>query len=313
LEWVRSRKGDYLGDLALVWYPLKDGVVWEQCVNTDPTLVAVLVVPREREDTKEVSEAGKGKARYTATARPDPRRREPSAAERSDSARASEYLKRYYNGLLITRFDTWYTSRTTPAEDELSPFAESNFDVRLWRRFLAQQRLRAGQKVEVIGSEYNGRAAVFVGSVHRVASVCLCACSPSGDTESVEVDLRCLDPRFEIGDAVRTVPSFKGAEIRSGIVSKVDDWRVLDAEEHRRQREQFVRLYWRRSRMPAIADREIGTVDPIVVWPGDDVDLNGVAKIDVHVVDPRTGMQVSVRAYVRVRVCIEVCSSLQAT
>jgi hypothetical protein len=272
--------------------------VWEQCANTDPNLVTVLVVPREREVSKELSSAGK--ARYTDTSRPDPRRREPTAAELSDSARGAEYLKRYYNGLLITRFDTRHTSRTTPAEDELSPFAEANFDVRLWRRFLAQQRLRSGQKVEIVGSEYNGMAAVFVGSVHRAASVCLCARSPAEDTESVEVDLRCLEPRFEVGDVVRTVPSFKGAEIHSGIVSRVDDWRVLDVEEHRRQREQFEKLYWRRFRMPAIADRGrgVGSVDPIVVWPGDDVDINGVAKIDVQFIDPRTGIQVSARTYI---------------
>jgi hypothetical protein len=298
LEWVRSSKGDYAGDLALVWYPLKDGAVWEQCANTEPTLVTVLVVPREREDTKGESDAGK--ARYTATSRPDPRRREPTAAELSDSARGAEYRKRYYNGLLITRFDTRHTSRTTPAEEELSPFAESNFDVRLWRRFLAQQRLRAGQKVEIVGSEYNMMAAVFVGGIHRTANVCLCARPPLlEDTVSVEVDLRCLEPRFEVGDVVRTVPSFKGAEIHSGIVSRVDDWRVLDVEEHRRQREQFEKLYWRRSRMPAIADsgRGVGSVDPIVVWPGDDVDINGVAKIDVQFIDPRTGIQVSARTY----------------
>jgi hypothetical protein len=285
LDWVRSAKGVYAGDLALVWYPLKDGKIWDVCANTMPNMVTVLVVPREGGGKTGLIDGGNN------TARPLPRRREPSAEEISDRAKGGEYSRKYFNGLLIARFDARYTERTTPREEELSPFAESNFDVRLWRRFLAQQRLQNGQKVEIIGSEHNGRSAIFLGSVNRTARVVLCARTSLEEDEYVDVDLRSLDPRFEAGDVVRTVPSYSGARIRSGIVARVDDWRVIDAEQVKRERESFERWYRRRTHMPAVAwwDRNTATMDPIVVWPADDVDLNGVAKIDIHVLDPKCG------------------------
>jgi hypothetical protein len=289
LEWVRSTKGAYVGDLALVWYPIKDGKIWDVCANTNQNVVTVLVVPREGGGRIQAIDGGD--VIDNNTARQLPRRREPSAEEIADKAKGSEYSKKYFNGLLITRFDVRHTERTTPREEELSPFAESNFDVRLWRRFLAQQRLQNGQKVEIVGSEHNGRSAIFLGSVNRTAKVMLCARSSLEEDAYIDVDLRTLDPRFEAGDVVRTVPSYSGARIRSGIVARVDDWRVIDAEQVKREREAFESWYRRRSRMPAVAwgDRNTATLDPIVVWPADDVDLNGVAKIDVHILDPKCG------------------------
>jgi hypothetical protein len=125
--------------------------------------------------------------------------------------------------LLVTRFDARYTSLTIPKDKELGLFSEAKLDVRLWQRFLAQQRLRQGQRVEIIGRSYNGRSAVFLGRVDGTATMNLCARLPN-EEESIEVELCFLEPRFKVGDIVRTVPSNSSVDIRSGIV-----WKVVDS------------------------------------------------------------------------------------
>jgi hypothetical protein len=58
MDWVRCERGIYSGNLALVWYPLKDGKVCEQYNNVNLNLVTVLVVPREDVDANESIEDG---------------------------------------------------------------------------------------------------------------------------------------------------------------------------------------------------------------------------------------------------------------
>ena len=109
MEFVRASTGIYAGDLALVWYPVKDGEVWKQCRNTDESLVTVLVVPRDSESDTESGHAGNSS---------EPRRRPPTAQELSEKDAGTKYMKRYFNGLKITRFPIRQTRRTTPREDE---------------------------------------------------------------------------------------------------------------------------------------------------------------------------------------------------
>ena len=64
--------------------------------------------------------------------------------------------KKFYNGLLVAGFNNTDVKRSKPLYAELHSFSEAGLDVRPWKRYLAQDTLRFGDRVIVHGGLHHG-------------------------------------------------------------------------------------------------------------------------------------------------------------
>ena len=168
--------------------------------------------------------------------RPPAKRVENYAIQTARKAGNNAYEnKTFFHGLLVARMKNSSIRRSKPQYAELQPFIESGFDVRPWKRYLAQDTLRFGDRVIVHGGPHHGRMGVVNTCCPGMAVIMAVGEDNDDSPTRLEVDMRSLDRHFLIGDNVRTIPQCEGEIVRYGQVVNIEEVSVEQLKRRKRE------------------------------------------------------------------------------
>ena len=142
--------------------------------------------------------------------------------------------KHFYNGLLLTRMDCDNLFRSRPLYTELYPFVEAGLDVRPWKRYLAQETLRFGDRVLIQYRPHHGQVAV-IKTCSPGGAVVLAMREGAVNPELLDVDMRSLDRHFQVGDNVRTIPKTDDESPRYGQVISVAEADIKELKKRKKE------------------------------------------------------------------------------
>ena len=203
--------------------------------------------------------------------------------------------KKFYNGLLVAGFNNTDVKRSKPLYAELHSFSEAGLDVRPWKRYLAQDTLRFGDRVIVHGGLHHGR----VGALHTCwsgrADIVALGSEDEDHPTMLQVDMRSLDRHFLTGDNVRTIKAHDGDIVRYGQVISVSEVTLPELTQRRNEIRRTLRqlalddlkrrgdllqemrrmkeAIWRKSRGGMVVSEDSNTVpdaDPNIAVDGSD-------------------------------------------
>ena len=144
----------------------------------------------------------------------------------------------FYKGLLILNVKRANIRHTKPLYTELQPFVEAGFNVWAWKRYLAQDTLRFGDRVTVYGGPHHGRLGVI--NTCWPGNAVIAAIGEDDDREGVtptllEVDMRSLDRCFRVGDNIQTIPKYEGEPMRYSQVINVTETTLQDLVQRKKR------------------------------------------------------------------------------
>ena len=195
-------------------------------------VVTVLLLPRIQEHPVIIVSSSR---KRKLPSRPPPRRVDRHMIEVAHADGSKIYSeKQFYNGLLVAMFKGSDVKRSKPLYTELLPFSEAGLDVRPWKRYLAQDSLRFGDRVIVHGGPYHGT----VGALHTCwpgrADIITIGDESEDHPTVLQVDMRSLDRHFLVGDNVRTIPKYTGDTVRYGQVVNVAEVTLPELTQRRK-------------------------------------------------------------------------------
>ena len=235
LQWVRPIRGTHADDLALVFYPVVKGKRWPPRARPWPEYVQILLVPRwntDRGNTK----SDNGSKRKRSSRPPQVTLKDGSEPYRfvgcnsiSLDSEGSKKVALYYNLIFMTTAATNLRASQPRSMDELEPFVAAEFDVRAWKRRLAQSSLRPEERVRIVGGDLHGQVGVIVDIDQGVASVVIAEqCEKESEPQEVSVEIKDLERHFQVGDNVRCLATSHDTGTKFGTVIEVKEWTAED-------------------------------------------------------------------------------------
>ena len=180
----------------------------------------------------------------------------------------------YYNLIFMTTAATNLRASQPRSMHELELFAATEFDVRAWKRRLAQSSLRPEERVRIVGGDSHGQVGVIVDINQGVASVVIAEQSEKeSEPQEVSVEIKDLERHFQVGDNVRCLATSHEMGTKFGTVIEVKEWMAEDY-----------------ATMPWVPDRE----DPFRVRDRDSFVAEKVGCFEITVLQMPQGTTVSV-------------------